>query len=390
MGEKLTLDVRQQSNLRQALLAEERRLPITLIVTLGGGSMDMYSRYLAEHLDVNKVYTNIYQRSAELFNVSLISKASIWSLLEDVSFAKALEQAEGILHLPNHHMGRYGLFIKKPFIITVHDLIRFFDMRGGDVLIHRPNLRDRVYLHMDYAGVRKAVKIIAVSNTTKKDLMNYLKLPSEKIAVVYEGVDHDTFKPVKRRLIDEPYILYVGSEHPRKNLTRILAAFKKVKQDPRFKDLKLVKVGEAGGREADFRSMTLKAIERLKLKDDVIFVGKVAKEDLPAYYSHAECFVMPSLYEGFGLPLLEAMACGCPVITSNISAPPEVTADAALHVNPRCVEDIASAIISVLSNDELRCELKIKGLKRAKEFSWEKTAKETFKVYKEVVEQLGF
>lgn len=351
--------------------------------------MDLYSQKLAENLDVPKIYTGIYQRIAEEFNISWFFQRAWSALWKDWQFINKLNRIEGILHLPNHHLGRYGNFLKRPFIITVHDLIRYFDWKGYKVSIHKPNFRDRIYLSLDYKGIRKAQKIIAVSQNTKRDLIKYLEIPEEKITVVYEGVDHDLFKPVRRKgLVDDPYILYVGSEHPRKNLAGLLRAFKKLKKERRFKDLKLIKVGKAGGREADFRKQTLDIIQTLELDKEVIFTEFVPKEELPFYYSGAECFVFPSLFEGFGLPPLEAMACGCPVITSNVASLPEIIGNTGLLIDPHNVNEITQALGEVLGDDNLKRELRTKGLERARGFSWEKAAKETMEVYREVENKL--
>jgi len=362
---------------------------VTLVVTLGTGSMDLYAQKLAENLDVPKLYSNIYQKSAELFNASFLCPAALKAAWEDWRFIRMLNQRNDndIVHLPNHHLGRYGLFLKVPYIITAHDLIRYFDLRGYGTFIHHPNLRDRFYLSLDYRGVNKATRIIAVSQSTKNDLIRHLKIPEERISVVYEGVDHQLFRPVKRRLVDYPYLLFVGSEHPRKNFVGVLQAFSVLKSEGKFKDLKLVKVGKAGGSEGDFRRRTLQCISELGLEKEVHFTGYVPTEDLPAYYSGAECFILASLYEGFGFPPLEAMACGCPVIVSDIASLPEIAGDAGIRVNHRDTASIAKAIYEVLSDEHARKELISKGLERASQFSWEKTARETLKVYESIARE---
>ena len=346
--------------------------------------MDIYARKLAEHLDVPKLYSDIYPKVAEQFNIPALSPAALKALWQDWHFIRKLNKLDGIVHLPNHHLGRYGFFLKVPYIITVHDLIRYFDLKGYGTFIHHPNRRDRFYLSLDYRGVKKATRIIAVSQTTKHDLVKHLDIPEERISVIYEGIDHQVFKPTSRRLVDYPYVLFVGSEHPRKNLARLLRAFSRLKSQRRFKDLKLLKVGKAGGPEAEFRKHTLQAINELNIPSDVVFTDYVAEEDLPAYYSSAECFILPSLYEGFGLPPLEAMACGCPVIVSNRASLPEVTGEAAVKVDPLRTYSIASALEVVLTDERLKRELVSKGLERARQFSWEKAARETMEVYQSV------
>lgn len=363
---------------------------VTLVTTTGKGSMDLYVQKLAQKLDIPKLCSDIYQRSAERFNTPLFCRAAIKALWEDWRFIRTLNRIDGVIHLPNHHLGRYGLFLEVPYIITVHDLIRYFDLKGYGVFIHRPNLRDRLYLSLDYKGVKKAVRVIAVSHTTKRDLIQHLGIPEERITVVYEGIDHQVFHPVERRVVNYPYLLFVGSEHPRKNFAGLLKAFKKLKSEDRFKDLKLVKVGEAGGPEADFRTQTLQLIHDLELSQDVVFTGHVAEEDLPAYYSGAECFILPSFYEGFGFPPLEAMACGCPVIVSNVASLPELVGDAAMLIDPHDITSMAKALYLILSDECLKKNLISKGLERARHFSWEKAARETLKVYERVEQSLSF
>jgi len=362
---------------------------VTLVATVGTGSMDLYAQKLAEKLDVPKVHTDIYQKVARRFNIPVLCPAALNALWQDWRFIAVLNRLGGIIHLPNQHLGRYGLFLKTPYIITVHDLIRYFDLKGYGTFIHRPNLRDRFYLSLDYRGIKKAARIIAVSQTTKNDLVNHLGIPEERISVVYEGIDQQLFKPTSHRIVDYPYLLFVGSEHPRKNFGQLLRAFFKLKGERRFRDLKVVKVGKAGGREAEFRKHTLQVINELNISRDVVFVDYVAEEDLPAYYSGAECFVLPSSYEGFGFPPLEAMACGCPVIVSNVASLPEITGEAAIKVKPHDADGLAKAIRMVLSDGQLRQELVLKGLDHAQQFSWEKAARETVEVYEKVERSLG-
>jgi glycosyltransferase involved in cell wall biosynthesis len=351
--------------------------------------MGLYARKLAEHLDVPKLYSDIYQKNTELFNIPFFCPAALKAFWQDWHFIRMLNRQTGVLHLPNHHQGRYGFFLKVPYVITVHDLIRYFDLKGYGIFIHHPNLRDRFYLSLDYRGMKKATRIIAVSQATKDDLIKHLGIPEERISVVYEGIDHQVFKPVRRRLVDYPYLLFVGSEHPRKNFARLLKAFYILKREDMFKDLKLLKVGKAGGPEAEFRKHTLKVINELNIPGDVVFTDYVREEDLPAYYSGAWCFILPSLYEGFGFPPLEAMACGCPVIVSNRASLPEVTGEAAVKVNPYDIYGIAGALWQVLTDVHLRRELVSKGLERARQFSWEKAARETMEVYDSVKRSLS-
>jgi glycosyltransferase involved in cell wall biosynthesis len=199
------------------------------------------------------------------------------------------------------------------------------------------------------------------------------------------------FRPVSRRLVDGPYVLYVGSEHPRKNLAVLLEAFAEVKRETGWGDLRLVKVGPAGGGDGGYRELTMATVDRLGLTlgvDVLIVEGRVPVEDLAAYYSGALCLVQPSRYEGFGMTALEAMACGCPTIVSRATSLPEVVGDAALAVPPDDVAGFASAIRSVVSDRTLAKDLAACAVERAARFSWERCAKETRAVYEKVLAQL--
>ena len=365
---------------------------VFLVVTHGRGSMDLYSLRLSHHLNVPTFHTDVYQRVSEQFGRSAFGTSMFKNTFLVIDFLGKLNGIPGIPHLPNHHLGRFGYLLKKPFIITVHDIIRYLDIKNKDStpLIHKPTLNDRFWLSLDFKGSTKAAKIIVPSNHTKMDLIKHLNVPEEKIKVIYHGVD-EVFKPTYgRRPCLEPYILYVGSEHPRKNIETVLKAFHLLKKDPRFKHLKFVKVGRIGGREENFREKTLRLIESLKLEKDVVFVEWIpSPKELASFYTQAELFVFPSIYEGFGWPPLEAMACGCPVISSDVTAMPEILGSAAVYVSPYDVEGWYQAMVEVLTDDGLKKGLSVKGMERAKLFDWKKTAEETLKVYREVDEAFG-
>lgn len=192
-------------------------------------------------------------------------------------------------------------------------------------------------------------------------------------------------EPVIHSVLDrtgvrQPYILYVGSIEPRKNLIRLLEAFAQLRHWSTRWDLVVV-----GGRNIWKSSPVGETTEKLELKHFVHFTGYIPDSDLPGIYNGADLFVFPSLYEGFGLPVLEAMACGTPVITSNTSSLPEVAGDAALLVDPYNVEEIAAAMRHVLEDSALANDLRERGLEHAKKFSWEKTARQTISVYEKVL-----
>ena len=359
-----------------------------LVVTTGEEAMNSYSQKLSENINVPVIRLDIFQRLARYPNISQLPLRAIMLIRHDWQFIRRLNRLGDVVHLPSNSLGHYGNFLKVPFIITVHDLIRYFDLKGNRTLINRPNFRDRLRLNMDYKGIKKAARIIAISQATKNDLIHYLDIPEEQISVVLLGVDHNVFHPVSHRVSNRPYVLFVGSEHPRKNLAQLLKAFSQLKSEPEFKGLKLVKVGKAGSRQlGNFRKQTTEVINSLGLTKEVIFTDFVSESELPAYYSGATVFVFPSLYEGFGLPPLEAMACGCPVITSNTSSLPEVVGEAGIMVDPYDTDGLVKAMRQVLTNNELRNDMIRKGLEQAKRFSWGKTAEMTQEVYNKVADE---
>ena len=181
----------------------------------------------------------------------------------------------------------------------------------------------------------------------------------------------------------------MGSERPRKNLGTLLAAFATLKKESgAFQNLKLVKVGTPG-RTDKFRLATLGEVKRLGLDGEVIFAEHISNADLAACYSSAIALTMPSLYEGFGLPLIEAMACGCPVIAANCSSLPEIAGDAGMFVDPRDTDGLAQAMRRIITEPALRKQLIEKGLERVRHFSWDRAAQETLQVYRKVEANLG-
>lgn len=353
-----------------------------LVTTSGNGSMDQYASALAERLpEIRQLPTSVYERSVRRFNQSLLSPGTLRSLYLDVAFVRELRRQDEPVHFPNHHLARYGRFLQQPYVVTVHDLIRYFDLKRSKPLIHHPNLRDRLYLGLDYGGIRHADAVIAVSRTTKADIVEHLGVDESRVHVVYEGVDHNQFRPVDARPFEFPYLLFVGSEQPRKNLAALIEAFARLKRSGAHPDLRLVKVGAPGGRESDYRARTERLIEQHGVSDSVVFVERVHPEALAAYYAGAACTVMPSLYEGFGFPVLEAMACASPVVASSGGSLPEIAGDAAILVSPHAPEAIAAAIGRVLADHDFREDLRVRGVQRAAEFTWDRAARETQRVY---------
>jgi len=273
------------------------------------------------------------------------------------------------------------IFTDSKIVITIHDLIPILYPDTYTMI-------DRTYWrHVLPLFAKTAEQIITVSESTKNDLVSLLNIDETKVSVTPLGIDNRYKKPLKdnimtinRYYLPDQYILYVGTLQPRKNLATLIYAFYKLKQVKQIKH-KLVIVGKKGWLYNDI----FKLVNKFNIASEVKFTGYVPDEDLPYLYNAADLFVYPSFYEGFGLPPLEAMACGTPVITSNTSSLPEVVGDAGIMVDPYDVDGLAQAMYEVLTNDDLREDLIKKGIERAKMFSWEKTARETLKVYESVV-----
>ncbi|MBF8283442.1 MAG: Glycosyl transferase, group 1 [Anaerolineales bacterium] len=234
-------------------------------------------------------------------------------------------------------------------------------------------------------SVARADHVLADSQATRADLVELYRTPAEKISVLYSGV-HESFQPVtdlaavraRYSLGDAPFVLAVGTLQPRKNYVRLIQAFAAISNlQPRTSNLHLVIAGGKGWRyDAIFAE-----VEKLGLRDRVMFPGFVADADLPALYSAARVLAYPSIYEGFGLPMLEAMACGTPVVTSTASCMPEVAGDAALLVPPTDVDALAAALDRALTDEALRADLIARGRARARQFSWAKSAQQLLGIY---------
>jgi len=264
-------------------------------------------------------------------------------------------------------------------VATVYDLIAFlfpdnFPFKYG---LYIRNLLKLV--------TKKVDKIIAVSNNTKSDLINLLNIPEEKIEVVYGAADErfypitdkEALEAVRRRYgINKNVILFVGNLEPRKNLPKLFEAYYILKEKI-GKDYEIVVCGE---RKWAF-NLIKDSIKKYDIEDSIIFTGYVPDEDMPFLYNIADLFVFPSLYEGFGLPVLEAMKCGIPTVASNTSSIPEIASDAALLVNPNDAEEIADTIYRLITDSALREKKITAGMVWAKGFSWEKSAIKMIKVY---------
>jgi glycosyltransferase involved in cell wall biosynthesis len=301
--------------------------------------------------------------------------------------SQAIKKAEiEVFHFPSHWHTQISPFflnstVKK--VLTVHDIIPLF-------------FQDNLPQEYKYWGpTLKLIKnridcVITDSENTKNDCIEYLRIPEEKIEVIYLAADKrykylNNKNKLKNELklkynIHDPFILYVGTVESRKNVSLLIKSFYKLKKQKL--NHKLVLIGVHGYGSAKI----VELVNNLGMAKEVIFTGYVPDEDLVKFYNTADIFVYPSLYEGFGLTPLEAMACGCPIISSNISSLPEVVGNAGVLIDPHDSDTLTHEIHRLLVNNDLKSELSKKSLERARIFSWKKTAKETWEVYEKVLE----
>ncbi len=273
-------------------------------------------------------------------------------------------------------------FAPCPVVVSIHDL-------SFEHLPQTFKRRSRTQLRITVRrSARQASQVVALSEFARSDIINTYGVRSEKVTAIPLAApshfgpveDENELQRVRQTYgIKDDYILSVGSIQPRKNLSRLIAAYSRLRRaQPGRKLPQLVLVGKC----AWLYDETLRTIKELGVSDAVILTGYVPEVDLPALYSGALCFVYPSYFEGFGLPPLEAMKCGAPVIVGNKTSLPEVVGQAGMLVDPFDVNDIASAIEKVISDSNLRSHLRLKGLERASLFDWQETARQTLAVYK--------
>ena len=314
---------------------------------------------------------------------SVLKLTNVWG------FPRTIKKSNiDILHYPTHwhnQIAPYFLNSDVKKILTIHDLTTFL----------YPETHVRSFA-LGWNLTLKLIKnrvdfVVADSESTKNDCINYLGIPDEKVKVVHLAAD-TRYRPLKNKdeirieLEDKyglkiPFILSVGTLEKRKNISTLFKAFYKLKNNQI--EHKLVITGGKGWKYQEI----FNTLDKLDLRNDVIFTGYVPDDDLVKLYNVADMFVYPSLYEGFGLPPLEAMACGCPVITSNTSSLPEVVGDAGIMVDPEDDNGLYLEMNELIIDQDLKNTLKKKSLQRAQMFSWRKTARETWSIYEEVFKE---
>jgi glycosyltransferase involved in cell wall biosynthesis len=293
-----------------------------------------------------------------------------------------------LVHIP--HLFSLPRALPCPYVMTVHDVLEHMSRTHN-----HSGVRRSLHFHMTKRVLLHAARIFAVSHFTKSELEKLFGIPSKNIEVVYNAIDERFLRGhateadhqliAQRYQVSYPFLLYTGRISPHKNLVRIIEAFSalrgELEKEDKFHDLKLIIIGDELSKHPDLRRTVIKS----GVQNDVRFLGFVPIEVLRIFYDTAKIFVFPSLYEGFGLPPLEAMVHGTPVVTSNTSSLPEVVGNAAVLVNPENVFEIMRALHRVLVDQPLREKMKQRSYEQSRKFSWESSARRVLQIYGEVV-----
>ena len=344
---------------------------------MGKYAFNLFER-LKNKYSLDLLFLNYQGRALETHNGEIVTRGTKFPIFDNKPFfwfrmRKKFPDYD-IYHFTNQNLS--FLIFQKNTIITCHDVAP---------LIISDNPAEKILRHYLYQGLKKASLIIADSFSTKRDLIRIYSIPGENIHVVYLGVENTIFKPlddkieIRKRLglpPDKKLIINVGTEKRRKNIEGLLCAFSYLAKE--YKDTVLLRIGKQ-------KKSTKGLISKLGLQNNVLYYEDVKEENLPFFYNAADLFVMPSYYEGFGLPAIEAMSCGIPVIVANTSSFPEIVDDAGVKVNPSSIIEIYDKMKKVLEEPNLREELKEKGIQQAKKFSWHKTVVETEEIYSKFV-----
>ncbi len=312
---------------------------------------------------------------------TLVEAAGNYSIREQVTIPVDLWRAHvDLFHAPHYVVSP---LTPKPYVVTIHDCIH---LRFPQYL---PNRAAHVYARaMMTLAARRATKILTVSHASKEDILHFLGVPADKVEVIYNGLDQrlaaaptpsEIERVRDRYMLTSPFILYTGNIKPHKNVDRLIEAYAILRQRGHA-DVKLLIIGEEISRFPNLRRL----VHRHQLHGHVRFFGFVPDATLSVLYRLASVFVFPSLYEGFGLPPLEAMASGVPVVTSNVSSLPEVVGDAALLIDPLDPAALAAAMGRVLDEPALRADLVRRGYERAQTFSWKRSVDRLRQVYTEL------
>ena len=335
-----------------------------------------------QKIDLKNNYV-LFVKSADFEDVKSQITNPKWKIIKsDINWHTVSEQVKfdlvlnkeklDLVHFPYFSV---PVLYNRPFVVTIHDLIINHFPTGKASTLAYPIYKTKLiaYKFIIKKAAQKAKKIITVSQATKEEIVDHLKIKENKIEVIYEAADLAINKQpstISRKY--GKYFLYVGNAYPHKNLERLIHAFGKISKEQ--KELKLILVGK--------KDFFYQRLEKENKSDRVIFFGKATDNELSSLYSNAIALVAPSLMEGFGLPVLEAMSLKCLVIASNIPAFREIAQNEILYFNPKDVNDILSKLKDVIENEsKYKIEKLNKAFEITKKFSWEKSAKETLKVY---------
>ncbi|MCY6485585.1 glycosyltransferase family 1 protein [Clostridium aestuarii] len=344
--------------------------------------IDHYNDYLL-FMPKSSNYNINFNKNYTIRNIAQNVKSNFW---DEVNIPNILKNN----NIDLYHVPQNGVGLPKvkncPFVITLHDIIPY----------KMPKTVGERYLEIFTKEMPRIISmcdgIITVSNFSKQDIINAFNFPPEKIFVTYLA-NEDIYKPLDKTFcknfikkhygIKDDYILYVGGFSPRKNIIGLIEAFSKLLSKIKDKNTKLIIVGKQGKSYSIYKKRT----EDLHVQNSVIFPGFIPLEHMPIFYNSANIFIYPSFYEGFGLPPIEAMACGTPVIASKFTSIPEVLGNAGILINPNDISELSNSIYTVLSNEILRNQLIKKSLTQSTKFTWKKTAEKTLKAYKNIAKQ---
>lgn len=341
--------------------------------------LDRLNKYLL-FMPENSISDISFNQNFQIRNITEGSKSNFW---DEVNIPNILIDKD----IELYHVPQNGVGLPKekicPFVITLHDVIPY----------KMPETVGESYLKIFNEEMPDIVSrcdgIITVSQFSKDDIANAFNFPKEKIYVthlaaesIYRPLDKEECSSLIKNQYDisGDFIIYVGGFSPRKNIIGLIEAFSMLRKKYK-KDTKLVIVGKQGKSYSIYKKRT----QALGIEENVLFPGFIPIEHMPALYNASKLLVYPSFYEGFGLPPVEAMACGVPVITSNVTSIPEVLGTSAVFINPHDADQLCEAMLNVLSNDILRDKLIMSGLVRSSELSWHNTAKETLLAFSKII-----
>jgi glycosyltransferase involved in cell wall biosynthesis len=356
-----------------------------------GSGIGTYTKNLVLNLlDIDKkdnfnlIWTGSEYEEYNKENVEITHISGRYSGFYDAYYIPNLIKNKGInlYHIPQNGIG-FPLGYNVDVIVTIHDLIPYIMPETVGIGYLNRFLKDMPSI------IESSKGIITVSEFSKRDILRFFpSFPEDKIFVTPLAADEE-FKPIPKEYckkyikdnykIEDPYILYIGGFSKRKNVKSLITSFASIEKGLKTHHKLLI-----AGSLRDEGELLKSLVNSLGLQDTIIFTGYLPDEVLPIFYSGAEAFVYPSLYEGFGLPPLEAMSCRTPVITSNLTSIPEVTSNSAILINPLDPDELQVSLLKLLNDESLKEELQEKGYKKSLEFSWAKTAKKTIKAYKSI------